>query len=150
MTEGGQPYSYQRIVWPKGGGEPVEEQILPMPSEVDPSLFLDYFEDLYGPVIDDATTDIDGEQVPVGWVFAAPENLAALDATRELEVVVMPVMHDPRNPAAYVNVFQYQAQLKEDFISTMASHGVDTTIATVHQRAAGEEPEIDFGPDPVT
>ncbi len=143
MTQADGPFSYRRIITAVGSGDVIADEILSVPVTVEPDTFLDYFSGLFGEPTDAAVVELDGERMPIGWFFRATGEIAGQEP-REIEVV--PMVEDPAKPGELISFYVAQARAKADFITTMQSHGVPTTIATVHQRAADDEPDVDITP----
>jgi len=138
VTAYGPRYKYQAIVWPKGGGEVLQDEVIPLRPEVEPDTMLAYFEDRYGQAIDSAHTVEDGQRYEIGWVFDAPTDLDLGVDPSGLELVVIPLLTDPETGKDEC-LFIYQARLKADFLATAAAHDVNVTVVTIPQHEPGAE-----------
>lgn len=143
MTDARGSHSYRRIITPLGGGDAIADEVLSLPVAVEADTFLDYFSGLFGEPTDSVVVELGGERMPIGWFFRAPREIAGQDSC---EVEVVPMVEDPNEPGELISFYVAQATAKAGFITTMQSHGVPTTIATVHQRAADEEPDVEVNP----
>ena len=88
------------IIWPRGGGEILDQFDSEMPEEVIPQRMLAYFQKILGAVPLELayTEDADGESVSIGWVFPVPQTFEVPGPLDEFEMVVIPMVEDPESP----------------------------------------------------
>ncbi len=88
------------VIWPRGGGEILEQFDSDMPEEVMPARMLAYFQGILGnPPLEIAYTDGPvGESIAIGWVFPVPPSFEVPGPLDEFELVVIPMVQDPESP----------------------------------------------------
>ena len=139
-------YSARVIIQPRGGGDPVETFLSPVPPNVELDTMRAFYAERFGDSLDSAFTEVPSVgRVTIGWVFKVPDGFTLPGPAEKFEMLIVPMVEDPDRRGGLVSVWVELAKERAQFEHLFNEGKLDTlTMVEERQRAPGDSPKTEI------